>query len=143
MDQPFQILLFEDNDADVFLVQKAIEDTGLPAEVTVCSDGEDAIALVERIESGESPHPDLLLLDLNLPKFSGEEILERIRQGPNGRSCATVVLTSSDSPHDRARAKALGVDVYFRKPPDLEEFMKLGAIVGGFFRKRAGGQAAS
>jgi CheY-like chemotaxis protein len=135
----FQILLFEDNAADVFLVRTALEETGLPFKLEVCSDGEDALALIGRIEAGEASRPDALLLDMNLPKYGGEEILERMRGGVRGSSILVIVLTSSDSPKDRERATALGVEHYFHKPADLDAYMRLGEIVRSALVRTASG----
>ena len=137
MQAPFRILLIEDNDADVFLVQTALEESGLQFELAVCSDGEEAIRTVAQIQSGKAPCPDLLLLDMNLPKFGGDEILGFIEAGAGDESYSVVVITSSDSPVDRAQATAFGVDYYFRKPADLEQFLKLGEIVRATLLSRA------
>lgn len=142
MDTPFRIFLFEDNDADVFLVRMAIDQAGLPFALTVCTDGEEAMTAVQRIESGEMESPDLLLLDMNLPRFGGDEILDRMRKGAKGRSFKVIVITSSDSPADRERARSLAVEHYFRKPVDLEEFLKLGQVVRAALMKRSASEGA-
>lgn len=128
-DTSFRILLFEDNTADVFLVRLALEEARLPFQLDVCGDGEEALRHLRRMEGGEASPPDALLLDMNLPKYGGIEILEQLRQGAIGASILVIVLTSSDSPKDRERAGALGVEHYFQKPADLAEFMRLGEVV--------------
>ena len=128
-DGSFQILLFEDNAADVFLVRMALDEAGLPFHLEVCSDGEAALRLVGHIEAGEASRPDALLLDMNLPKYGGREILECMREGAIGSSILVIILTSSDSPRDRERAAALGVEHYFQKPADLAEFMRIGEVI--------------
>ena len=125
----FQVLLFEDNTADVLLVRLALEEAGLRFELEVCADGEEALRLLGRIETGEISRPDASLLDMNLPKYGGREILECMRQGVIGSSILVIVLTSSDSPKDRELAAAMGVEHYFQKPADLNEFMHLGEVV--------------
>lgn len=128
MNARFRIFVAEDNEADVLLVQTALEEAGLDFELQVCSEGDEVVRRLEQIGAGEAPPPDLLLLDLNLPKYSGEEILERFRQNAKCASIPAIVITSSNSPRDRARADALGA-TYFRKSADLAEFMKLGELI--------------
>jgi CheY-like chemotaxis protein len=123
------ITLAEDNAADVFLVRSALEQEGLEFELQVLSDGGQALCLLDQIESEAAPCPDILLLDLNLPKRSGAEILARLRQTVRCASARVVILSSSNSPQDRERVAQLGVTHYFVKSNDLDEFMKLGAVV--------------
>ena len=93
------------------------------------SDGEEAVRLLERIESETAPCPNMMILDSNLPKRSDEEILRRLRQSARCPSIPVIVLTSSDSPKDKERVSMLGYSHYFRKPLELNEFMKLGPVV--------------
>ena len=123
------ILLAEDNAADVFLVRKALKKEDFNHQLQVLSDGEEVLRFLQLVENEAAPCPALLLLDLNLPKRSGEEILESCRGTSRCSSIPVIVLTSSDSPKDRERAASFGVIHYFRKPADLEEFMKLGQVV--------------
>ena len=125
---PMTLLLVEDNPADVFLVKEAMREEGLDCEFHVVEDGERAIAFIDRIDAGVEAPPDLLLLDLNVPRRTGDEVLGRIRKSEKCANVAIVVITSSDSPHDRQRAKDLGADEYFRKPANLEQFMELGKM---------------
>ena len=122
------LLLVEDNPADVFLVREAMREEGLDGDFRIVEDGEKAIAFIDRVDqTGEAP-PELLLLDLNVPRRTGDEVLERIRKSPKCVNTAIVVITSSDSPQDRQRAKDLGADEYFRKPANLTQFMELGKL---------------
>jgi CheY-like chemotaxis protein len=124
------ILLIEDNPADVFLVEEAIKTEELSYRLTHAADGERAIALVRQLEEDESlPCPALLLLDLNLPRKSGDEVLERLRASERCKNIPVIVLTSSDSAADREKARRLGANAYFRKPSDLDEFLRLGAVI--------------
>jgi two-component system, chemotaxis family, response regulator Rcp1 len=125
---PLTLLLVEDNPADVFLVKEAMREEGLDCEFHVVEDGEKAIAFIDRMDAGADAPPDLLLLDLNVPRRTGDEVLGRIRKSEKCANVAIVVITSSDSPHDRQRAKDLGADEYFRKPANLEQFMELGKM---------------
>ena len=129
MDREFRILLIEDNAPDVFLVQTALTSAGVRFHLEVCSDGRQGLKRILESIDGRASFPDLVLLDLNLPMFNGDQILEELRKTANGKKTRVVVLTSSDSPRDRERAASLGTDHFFRKPPDLDEFLQLGQIV--------------
>jgi two-component system, chemotaxis family, response regulator Rcp1 len=124
-------MLVEDNPADVYLVRRALERADLKFEMRVFGDGEDALLYLKGIDdsSGKAPCPRLLLVDLNLPRFSGEEIMASFRRSPSCKEVPIVVLTSSDSPKDRQRAARLGVLDYFRKPSDYNDFMRLGDVI--------------
>lgn len=122
------ILLAEDNRADVYLVRKSFEEHGLVHDVRVVKDGEEAIRFLAGL-GPETPCPRLVLLDLNLPKITGHEVLERLRAHPNCGGVPVIVMTSSDSPVDKSEIARLGATAYFRKPARLEEFMQIGALV--------------
>ena len=127
---PHEVLLAEDNAADVFLVQRAVESITVPVNLHVVSDGDRAVRFIEAADQDENaPCPELLLLDLNLPKRSGQEVLERLRRSPRCGGIPVVIISSSQSPREKAAAAALGVAHYFRKPSDYDEFMTLGTIV--------------
>lgn len=130
------IVLTEDNAADVFLVRSALEDAGLDFRLHVISDGEQALRFLQTVEADEAACPDLLLLDLNLPKLSGADILRNLRENNHCSDSSVVVLTSSDSPQDRARVAQFGVEHYFLKTASLDEFMKLGSVVRQVLEKR-------
>ena len=135
--KPFHIVLAEDNAPDVFLVRTALEEADFDFQLHVFSDGEQVLRFLAQVDKQDAPCPDLLLLDLNLPKHNGDEILERLRQSTGCSGTPVVVLTSSDSPKDRKRAAELGAARYFRKPSDLDEFMKLGEVVKSVLSERA------
>jgi CheY-like chemotaxis protein len=126
---PF-VLLVEDSPADIYIVRESLKKHMKEINLQVLNDGEKAFALIEAAEADESaPSPALLILDLNLPKRSGQEILRRIRQSSKLGRIPVVIFTSSDSPSDRAETTRLGATAYFRKPADLEEFMCIGKVV--------------
>jgi CheY-like chemotaxis protein len=128
--RPFQILLAEDSAADVSLVRIALLDNGLNHVLHVARDGAEAIAFIEKADSDRTaPGPDLLLLDMHLPKYNGEEILKRLRSTELYAETPVVVMTSSDAPQDRERAQRHAARCYFHKPSRLDEFMRLGVIV--------------
>jgi len=121
-----EILLAEDNPADVYLVREALRENGVHCSLRVATDGKEVLQIL----SGELPGGDalsLIILDLNLPRHDGLEILERVRAMGLGR-IPVVILTSSDSPRDRQMAIQLGAVSYLRKPSGLEQFLSLGAI---------------
>ena len=129
-DERIQILLAEDNTGDVVLIREAFKGLKRSHDLLVVQDGEKAIDLIDRIDQQESvPCPSLLLLDLNLPRRSGTEVLRRLRQSPKCGGIPVVILTSSDAPKDRESAEQFAVDCYFRKPSNLNEFMKIREIV--------------
>jgi two-component system, chemotaxis family, response regulator Rcp1 len=135
------LLLVEDNPADVFLVREALSEEGLDCDLQIVDDGEQAIQYFERVNAGSQVAPDLLLLDLNVPRIGGEEVLQRMRNTGPCAHMMVVVITSSDSPRDRQKAADLGADEYFRKPTNLEEFMSLGKLVRRLAEKRSGAVA--
>lgn len=123
-----RVLLVEDNVADVELVREALSCCDLQHEMEVASDFEEARQFIEQIGVSET-RPDVVLMDLNLPKGSGLDLLRMLRAKPGGHNVPVVVVSSSNAPSDRARAAEYNVKDYFRKPADIDEFMKLGPMV--------------
>jgi CheY-like chemotaxis protein len=131
MEHKARILLAEDNDGDVFLVRRALEKRGLSHELVVARNGEEALSWLHAhagLVNGDRG-PDLILLDLNLPRVDGGQLLSHIRKSDTFSRTPVIVLTSSDSPKDRQMALELGANLYFRKPTDLPTFMDLGRII--------------
>jgi len=127
---PYKIALIEDAESDVLLIREALEQAGLAFELHVMSDGEEALEFVAKIDGDETISlPRLMILDLNLPKVSGGKVLERVRQSSRFGSVPVLVLTSSDSPKDKAEVARLGATKYFRKSSRLAEFMNLGVEI--------------
>jgi chemotaxis family two-component system response regulator Rcp1 len=123
------LLMVEDNLADALLVREAIRVEGLPLEVFAASDGELAISFIENAEKDpNAPSPDAAVLDINLPKIDGFEVLRRIRSSERYKHLPVIVLTSSDSPTDRNESARMG-NGYFRKRPDYDEFLKIGPAI--------------
>src|SRR3984957_13413161 len=128
--QPFQILLAEDSAADVGIVRIALRDQGLDHVLHVARDGAEAISFIQKADKDrKAPGPDLLLLDMHLPKYNGEEILKCLRSTERYAQIPVVVMTSSDAPADHDRAQKHAALFYFRKPSRLDEFIQHGAIV--------------
>ena len=128
--QPLAVLLVEDSPADVFLVRRAMQESGGNFQLEVADDGEKAIRILERVDAGtDTKAPDILVLDVNVPRKTGNEVLEWLRRSPRHGKIPVVMISSSDSPDDRRRALELGATEYFRKPSTLAEFMQLGKLV--------------
>lgn len=123
-----KVVLIEDNPADVFLIKEALRAHKIEFELSWISDGEEALQRIESPTKNQPP-PDLILLDLNLPKVDGKELLARIRANPELAGTRVAVLTSSDSPSDRRETAELGADSYIKKPPTLDEFLAVGATI--------------
>jgi CheY-like chemotaxis protein len=128
---PFRVFLAEDNPADVFLVREALREHGLNCELQVADDGEEAIHYVRRIGHGpDSACPDLVMLDLNLPRVDCGDILREFHQNPACSRIPLIVLSSSDVESDlRSAGQLPEASLYFRKPAELDAFLELGALV--------------
>jgi len=134
----YRILLVEDAEPDVLLVREALERSGLTFELEVLDDGEKAVEFIDSMAADRTVNPpDVMLLDLNLPKWSGGDILARVRKSPVCGGVPVVILTSSDSPRDKSQAAELQATHYFRKPSRLDEFMKLGPLIRDLLTSRA------
>jgi len=132
-----QVLLAEDNAADVYLIREALREHGVNCELRVAPDGQEVLEVLSG-GSRQIAELKLIILDLNLPRHDGIEILERLRD-TGLRHIPVVVLTSSDSQRDRDLAIQLGAVRFLRKPSELEQFLSLGAV----FKELLGAQAAS
>jgi CheY-like chemotaxis protein len=120
------IVLVDDNPADILLVREALAWNEVKSDLLVARDGDEAIKLLEEIDSKLLPCPDLVVLDLNLPRRSGFDVLERIRSTHRCDGVPVAVLSSSDAPTDKQRAQRLGASRYFKKPSNLTDFMSIG-----------------
>jgi CheY-like chemotaxis protein len=124
------VLLVEDNAADTNLVEEALAEQQLDHSLHVLSDGSKAIDFIDRMDADVGhPRPDIVLLDLNLPRVHGEDVLRRLQRSPHRHDIQVLIISSSGAPADRDRVLALGANGYFRKPSDLDQFLALGAIV--------------
>lgn len=124
------VLVVEDNRADVFLVQRAIELRKLAVRVLVLDDGEEACRYFAQAETDpNTPCPAAVLLDLNLPRRSGQDVLRQIKTGGKCTGVPVVILTSSNAAEDRRETTELGASCYFRKPASYQEFLKIGEVL--------------
>lgn len=130
------LLMIEDNPGDVELFRWVIGEAGIDCDLCVIGDGGAALEFVRR-EDG-SPVPDLVILDLNLPKVSGKEILTGVRSSIAFANVPVVIWTSSNARIDRAQLEPLGITRYFVKPPELSEFLKLGHAIRGLLEELPG-----
>ncbi|ELZ03046.1 response regulator [Natrialba asiatica] len=136
--EPIEILLVEDNPGDVRLAQEAFRTVDVETRFHTVSDGDEALTVLqERFASEASVHVDLVLLDLNLPRVSGFEVLETIRNDPELASLPILVLTSSKASEDVARSYDLCANAYLTKPSGPDEFASLGAAVESFWMDEA------
>ena len=125
-----RILVIEDNPADVALFRLALESADVECELTVIEDGAEALEFIRQLDNSlPSAIPSLTILDLNLPKTDGFEILQAMRAERVFAGVPVAVLSSSSSPRERARIDVFQVEQYITKPADLDEFMKIGQIV--------------
>lgn len=122
--QSTRILLIEDHEPDVFLVQETLKTSGIACELTQVKDGEEARAYLWRVASADVA-PDLIVLDLNVPKLEGLELLKIIRGRPCLADVPVMVLTSSREPNDQDRAHRQGANVYITKPMGFHEFVRV------------------
>jgi CheY-like chemotaxis protein len=131
---PIEILLVEDNPADVRLTVEALKEQKLGNNLHVVSDGEEALAFLHKKgKYSKAVRPDLILLDLNLPKIDGREVLKEIKEDVNLKMIPVVVLTVSKSEEDVLRSYNLHANCYITKPVDLEQFMKVAKVVQEFW----------
>jgi DNA-binding response OmpR family regulator len=121
--------LAEDNPGDVELLRLALEEHGISCELFVAGDGEKAFSFIREIGSGVMQCPCLAIIDLNLPKRNGREVLRYLRSYPAFATVPVVILSSSASPKDIAEATQLGASKYIRKPTNLEEFLEVGGLL--------------
>ncbi|PKM37236.1 MAG: response regulator [Gammaproteobacteria bacterium HGW-Gammaproteobacteria-10] len=121
-----EFLLVEDNPGDVRLTKEALTESKVKNNLSVVGDGEQAMAFLRRQgKYAEAPRPDVILLDLNLPKKNGREVLEEIKADPSLKRIPVVIITSSEAEQDVLRTYDLHVNCYVNKPVDLEQFVKV------------------
>jgi chemotaxis family two-component system response regulator Rcp1 len=131
-----EILLVEDNPADVYLIRETLQEHGIDCTMRIASDGGEMLRIISSEQAhAEAQRLSLIILDLNLPRHDGTEILQCLRESAEFAHIPVVVLTSSDSPRDRLVANQFGAARYLRKPSNLEEFLRLGAVFKGLLEQ--------
>jgi CheY-like chemotaxis protein len=134
MDKSIDILLVEDNPADVRLTQEAFKETKIPNHLHVVRDGSEALAFLERSgRFANAPRPNMILLDLNLPKKDGREVLAQIKQQPEYKSIPVVILTTSNEEEDIAHTYNHHANCFITKPANLDEFLNVVKTIETFW----------
>ncbi|MGW4231876.1 response regulator [Streptomyces sp. NPDC004980] len=132
--RPIEVLLVEDDPGDELMTREAFEDNKIRNTLHVVRDGQEALDfLYRRGEHADAPRPDLVLLDLNLPKYDGRQVLERIKTDPELALIPVVVLTTSSAEEDILRSYKLHANAYVTKPVDLEQFIGAVRQIDDFF----------
>jgi CheY-like chemotaxis protein len=132
--QPIEVLLVEDDPGDELMTREAFEDNKIGNRLHVARDGEEALDfLYRRGLHTDAPRVDLVLLDLNLPKYDGRQVLERIRADPDLTHLPVVVLTTSSSEEDILRSYKLHANAYVTKPVDVNQFIAAVRQIDDFF----------
>jgi chemotaxis family two-component system response regulator Rcp1 len=132
--KPVDILLVEDSPTDVLLAQEALEQAALRNTLHVVSDGVEAMLFLRRMAPyTEAVRPDLILLDLNLPRKDGREVLEEIKSDPILKRIPVVVLTTSQAEEDILKAYGLHANCYVPKPVDFEQFTDVVRAIESFW----------
>lgn len=131
--QPIHILLVEDNEGDIVLTVEALNDARIKNKVTVLKDGDAAITYLNRSKAGQEKVPDLILLDINLPKIDGKEVLSFIKTDTTLRKIPVVMLTTSSSENDITDAYSNHANCYITKPVDFNKFFDIIKAIEDFW----------
>jgi CheY-like chemotaxis protein len=132
--KPVEILLVEDNPGDIRLIQEAFKEGGLSSHLNIARDGEQALSFLRQEGKFEkSPRPAFIILDLNLPRKDGREVLSEIKKEKSLRQIPVVILSTSTSVEDVSRAYDLHANCYIPKPLDVERLMQLGKSLEDFW----------
>ncbi|AWL42167.1 MULTISPECIES: response regulator [Streptomyces] len=132
--QPIEVLLVEDDPGDELMTREAFEDNKIRNTLHVVRDGQEALDFLYRQgEHTDAPRPDLVLLDLNLPRYDGRQVLEKIKTDPELALIPVVVLTTSSAEEDILRSYKLHANAYVTKPVDLEQFIGAVRQIDDFF----------
>lgn len=130
------ILIVEDNSGDAALLRQSLREHGVKMDIVFLTDGERAMQLIDEVDSGIRPCPSLVVLDLNLPRRTGAEVLRKIRASASCRTVPVAICSSSDAAKDREEAAQLGANRYIRKPSNVEEFLRIGAALKSLLESR-------
>jgi CheY-like chemotaxis protein len=131
---PIEVLLVEDDPGDVLMTQEAFDEHKVRNKLNVVRDGEEALSYLRREgDFADAPRPDLILLDLNLPRVDGREVLQVIKNDEDLRRIPVVVLTTSQADEDILRSYSLHANAYVTKPVDFERFIAVVRQIDEFF----------
>ncbi|MCR4296944.1 MAG: response regulator [Elusimicrobia bacterium] len=134
MSKPLEVLLVEDDEDDVLLTREALKDSKVIVSMAVAQDGEEALKRLRRQPPFEAaPVPELILLDLNLPRVSGREVLKELKGDPVLKKIPVVVLTTSAADTDVLKCYDLGANCYITKPVDFEQFQRIIKVIDEFW----------
>ncbi len=128
-----RILLVEDSPSDVRLIREALKQTPVPVDITVARDGVEAMDYLHNADKGIVDRPDLVLLDLNLPRKNGREVLAEVKGSPTLKQIPVLVMTSSRSDEDVSIAYSLNANCYITKPGDLHEYVHVIRAIEDFW----------
>jgi CheY-like chemotaxis protein len=132
--RPVDILLVDDSAADVDLTREALRDARMLNRMFVVGDGVEALAFLRREGAhSDAPRPDLILLDLNMPRMNGREVLAEIKSDPKLRRIPVVILTTSQAETDILQTYDLHANCYVTKPVELEQFVEVARSIEGFW----------
>lgn len=135
---PIEVLLVEDSPGDVRLTQEAFRDANSTIHLSVAADGVEAMAFLKHTGThANSPRPDLILLDLNLPRMDGREVLAHIKEDEDLKTIPTVILTTSDAESDIVKSYELQANCYLTKPVQLDAFEALVKSINDFWLTKA------
>jgi CheY-like chemotaxis protein len=130
---PIRIVVVEDNPTDIYLLQKVLERTQLHFVIDHLEDGEEALLfLLRQGKHLQAPIPDLIILDLNMPRMSGAELITRIREDPTLQTIPVMVLSTSDTLEDKRQMEELGVVLYLTKSSKLTDYYAIGETIKEF-----------
>lgn len=136
--QRFEILLVEDNPGDVFLTKEAFREGDIQHHLSVCEDGDEAMRFLRKEgRHTRAPQPDLILLDLNLPRKDGRELLAEVKTDPCLQQIPVIILTTSEAAQDISGAYRLHANCYLTKPIQMEAFLKMIRSVEDFWLNTA------
>jgi CheY-like chemotaxis protein len=132
--KPIDVLLVEDDPGDTLMIREAFADNKVRNRLSCVTDGVEALAFLRREGAyAEAPRPDLILLDLNLPRKDGREVLEEVKADPELRTIPVVILTTSEAEEDVLRSYSLHANAYVTKPVDFERFIAVVRQIDEFF----------
>jgi CheY-like chemotaxis protein len=136
--RPISVLLVDDDPGDVLMIEEALESIGAPRAVYVVNDGEEAVAFLRQTgQFRHAPRPDVVLLDLNMPRMDGRQVLAEVKADAKLRSIPIVVLTTSQSPADIMSSYALHANAYVTKPMNLDDLTEVVHKIDYFFARIA------